>query len=145
MPRNLLPYKNNKFYLYINWLSKINGKTVTRNNLICDNIYQLIFYCLLHFFKSENVSFLTFFLYAIDWHSPGVFACADQLCWLPGGMTDCQSAPSVGLTTQLLQGTADLIYQALRFRGFYCSVGQLHNWALCKPSFEANSINSQKK
>ena len=38
-----------------------------------------------------------------------------------------------------------LVYQALRFRGFCCSGSQLQNWALCKPSFEPKSFNSQKK
>ena len=37
------------------------------------------------------------------------------------------------------------INQALRFRGLCCSCSQLQNWALCMPSFEPNSINSQKK
>ena len=35
--------------------------------------------------------------------------------------------------------------QGLRFRGLCCSCRQLQNWALCKPSFEPNSINSPKK
>ena len=39
----------------------------------------------------------------------------------------------------------DELNQALRFRGFCSSGSQLPNWALCKPSFEPNSINSQKK
>ena len=37
------------------------------------------------------------------------------------------------------------IHQALRFREFCCSGSQLQNRALCKPSFEPNSIKSQKK
>ena len=35
--------------------------------------------------------------------------------------------------------------QALRFCGFCCSGTQHQNWALCKPSFEPKSINSQTK
>ena len=40
---------------------------------------------------------------------------------------------------------ATSIYQALGFRRFCCSGSQLQNWALCKPSFEPKSFNSQKK
>ena len=48
-------------------------------------------------------------MYAIDWQSPGVFARTQALpvARSQGPMTDWLSAPSVGLTTQLLQGAAD--------------------------------------
>ena len=39
--------------------------------------------------------------------------------------------------------TFTCIDHALRFRGYCCSVSQHWNWALCKPSFDPNSINSQ--
>ena len=48
-------------------------------------------------------------MYAIDWQSLGVFTCTPALpeARSEGRMTDWQSAPSVKLTTQLLQGTAE--------------------------------------
>ena len=46
---------------------------------------------------------------------------------------------------KVTEATTEHIYQALRFHGFCCSGSQLQNWALCKPNFEPNSINSQKK
>ena len=61
------------------------------------------------FSKFEHGNFSTIFMYAIDWQSPGVFTCTPALpdAGTEGRMTDWQSAPSVGLTTQLLQGTGD--------------------------------------
>ena len=53
-----------------------------------------------------------------------------------------QQAFFINCLRQYVNSASD-IYQALRFRGFCCSGSQLHNWALCKPSFEPNSINSQ--
>ena len=45
----------------------------------------------------------------------------------------------------MLSSTGRGTHQALRFRGLCCSCSQLQNWALCKPRFESNSINSQKE
>ena len=52
------------------------------------------------------------FIYAINSQSSGVFACTPALMVARSGgrMTYWQCAPSVGLTTQLLQGTADYIF-----------------------------------
>ena len=52
-------------------------------------------------------------MYATNWQSPGVFACTPALLVASseGRITDWQSAPSVKLTTQLLQGTADEIFK----------------------------------
>ena len=61
------------------------------------------------FSQSESASFLKIFIYAIDWQTPEVFACNPALpvSKIEDRMTDWQSAPYMGLTTQLLQGTAD--------------------------------------
>ena len=57
----------------------------------------------------KRVNFSNLFIYAMDWQSPRVFACTPALLVArsEGRMTDWQCAPSVGLTTQLLQGTAE--------------------------------------
>ena len=60
-------------------------------------------------------------MYAIDWQSPGAFACTPVLLIArsEGRMTDWQSAPSLRLKTWLLQG-----------RPFKCL--NHHNQRLCK-------------
>jgi hypothetical protein len=49
-----------------------------------------------------------------------------------------------GQIDHLLHSLKEFLNQALRFRKFCCSCSQLQNWALCKPSFEPNSIHWQK-
>ena len=61
----------------------------------------------MHLKIAEFVNYSKILMYAIDWQSLGLFAQALPVARSEGKKTDWQSAPSVRLTTELLQETAD--------------------------------------
>ena len=69
-----------------------------------------------NFLKPEIPNLSMTFMYSIDWQSPGVLTCtpAIPVASSESRITDWETTPSVGVTTQLVQRTAQIIFKLSR-------------------------------